>query len=135
MSAEPCAVCEGTPRVFVAIRHRTMRDYTRDLIEHECRCWTACEMPVDGDLEREIQRFDPDLLVVDAADFPTCCRHALSSDAPPRVIVVGPEPDPSHRSAVLAGGAGSWILRERLADELGAEMRRLLGCTHGPCPS
>jgi hypothetical protein len=109
-----------------------MRDYTRDLLERECRCWTASQTSVNGNLEREIARFDPDLVVVDAADFPACCKRALEGDCPPCVIVVGPEPDVSHRSAVLAGGARSWIARERLADELGPEMRRLLGCTHGP---
>ena len=134
MSTEPCPVCDGNPRVFVAIRHRTMRDYTRDLLQRECRCWTASEAPVDGDLEREIARFDPDLVVVDAVDFPACCAQALHGDCPPRVIVVGPEPDAAHRSAVLARGARSWIPRERLAEELGPEMRRLLGCTHDPCP-
>lgn len=49
-------------------------------------------------------------------------------------MVIGPEPDSAYRLAALAQGAGAWISRDRVGEELGPEMRRMLGCIHDPCP-
>ena len=134
----PCPVCDGTPRVLVAIRHPAMRRYTRELLQREYHCWVATEA-AEGEtlsdaLSGALQRAVPDLLVVDTGEFPTCCRSIVERFGYGRVIVIGPEPDPSYRNAALATGAAAWIPRERVADELGPAMRRALGCRHDPCP-
>jgi hypothetical protein len=68
------------------------------------------------------------------ADFPTCCLAALDHIPREKVIVIGPELDRAYRDVALANGAGGWLAREEVADRLGSEMRRVLGCRHEPCP-
>jgi len=127
-------VCDGTPRVLVAIRHPAMRRFTRELLEREYHCWVATTIGAGEVLDQAAARAEADLLVVDAAEFPACCRSVLGRHPSSRVIVIGPEPDPSYRHAALAAGAANWILRERVGEELGPAMRRALGCLHDPCP-
>ena len=134
MIAEPCPVCDGEPRVLVAMRHPAMLQFTRELLEREFGCWVATEPRVGESLARTIRRCAPTLLVLDASDYPACCPAAVALMPPSRVIVVGPEPDPAYRAAALAHGAAGWLPREAVADELGREMRRVLGCVHDPCP-
>jgi hypothetical protein len=121
--------------VLVALRHPAMRRFTRLLLARECRCWTPVEADVGGSLRSQLAARAPDLLVIDAADFPACCPTPSSGFPPGRVVVVGPEPDRSYRQAARAHGAGAWVARERVGEDLGREMRRVLGCTHGPCPA
>lgn len=132
-AATPCPVCDGTPRVLVAIRHQAMRSYTRELLQREYGCWVATEADT-GQLAEAIVRHQPDLIVADTGDFPACCRRALEEFPRERVLVIGPEPDSAYRHAALAQGAGAWISRDRVGEELGPEMRRMLGCIHDPCP-
>ena len=135
MSNVPCPVCDGTPRVLVAIRHPAMRRFTRDLLEREYHCWVATEVSVGQSLEEALARSGADLVVVDGADFPECCRNSLAGPTRCRAIVIDPEPDTSYRHRALAAGASDWIPRERVGEELGPAMRRALGCIHDPCPS
>jgi len=111
-----------------------MLRFTRELLERECGCWVATEVQTGEALAATLDRLTPDLLVIDAAAFPACCRGALAHIARSRVIVIGPEPDPSYRAAALAGGVGGWLPRDRVGDDLATEMRRALGCVHDPCP-
>ncbi len=135
MSPGPCPVCDRNPRVLVAMRHPAMLRLTRELLEREFGCWLATEVDTGGDsLARAVDRLAPDLLVIDAARFPACCPTALSRMPEDRVIVIGPEADPSYRAAALSHGAAAWLPRERVGEDLAAEMRRVLGCTHHPCP-
>jgi len=129
-----CPACDASPRVLVAIGHPGMREFTRELLEREFDCWVAAEVD-RASACAAIGRRHPDLVVLDAADFPSCGRAALGSFPLNRVIVIGPEPDASYRKAALAGGAGAWISRDRVGEDLGAELRRVLGCIHDPCPS
>ena len=135
MSAERCPVCDGNPRVLVAIRHPAMRRFTRELLQREYHCWVAAELGRGQPLEEALRRERVDLLVVDGADFPQCCRSVLDGLTPWRVIVIGPEPDAAYRTRALGAGAADWILRERVGEDLGPAMRRSLGCLHDPCPS
>ena len=111
-----------------------MLRFTRELLEREFGCWVATEIQTGDVLARTLDRITPDLMIIDAAAFPSCCRAALSHIAPDRVIVIGPEPDPSYRAAALANGAGGWLARDRVGEELAREMRQVLGCVHDPCP-
>lgn len=134
MADEFCPVCDGEPRVLVVMRHPTMLRFTRELLEREFGCWVAAEACTDDALARALDEFAPDLLVVDAGTFSARFLSALAHIRHDRVIVIGPEPDPSYRAAALANGAGGWLPRERVGEELAREMRRVLGCVHDPCP-
>jgi DNA-binding NarL/FixJ family response regulator len=130
----PCPVCDGEPRVLVVMRHPAMLRFTRQLLERECGCWVATEVRSGPSLARALDELTPDLLVIDAADFPSCCLAALDHIPRERVIVIGPELDKAYRSVALANGAAGWLAREEVADKLSGEMRRVLGCRHDPCP-
>ncbi len=130
---EECPVCDGSPTVLVGIRHLIMRRLTIDLLVREHGCWKV-EQPSAGELLAEaITRTHPDLVVIDSVDFPDRCLAALHALPPERVVVVGPEPDPSYRDRALTQGAGGWVCRDRVGDELSVAMRSALGCRHAPC--
>lgn len=133
VNVEPCPVCDGTPRVLVVMKHPAMLRYTREILERECGCWVATEVRTGPALAAVLDRLTPDLLVIDAADFPACCFAALAHIPRDRIIVIGPEPDPAYRQVALSNGAGGWLSRDDVG-ELGSEMRRMLGCRHDPCP-
>ena len=130
---QPCPVCDGTPKVLVAVRHPVMRRYAAELLARECGCWTAGDVAAGEMLPDVIDRFRPDLLVVDAGDFPACCRATIDAFPPDRVVVIGPELDPGYGAAALAKGASACIARENVGEELVPTMRDILGCSHGPC--
>ncbi|MDP1804202.1 MAG: hypothetical protein Q8K72_03460 [Acidimicrobiales bacterium] len=129
-----CPVCDGQPRILVAIRHPGMRHLTGDLLAREYHCWVASDLAADEPLADALARVHPDLVVVDAADFPGCCLATLGGFPRARVVVIGPEPDPGYRAQAMANGAGAWIPRERVGEDLGPAMRSILGCVHDPCP-
>jgi DNA-binding NarL/FixJ family response regulator len=132
--ATGCPACDGAPTVLVAIRHPVMRRLTADLLAREYGCWVTADLGPGQSLAGGLARTRPDLVVVDAADFPACCPSSLEGFPRSRVVVIGPEPDPGYRSQAMGAGAGAWISRERVGDELGAAMRAILGCVHDPCP-
>ena len=129
-----CPVCDGTPNVLVAVRHPAMRHFTLELIQREHQCWITSEPQADEMLVDAIARVDPDVLVVDDGDFPSCCRAAIDAFPRNRVVVVGIEPDHSYEEAAFRAGAGAWVARDRVAEDLGPVMRGVLGCRHAPCP-
>ncbi|HET6953707.1 MAG TPA: hypothetical protein VFI47_25255 [Acidimicrobiales bacterium] len=132
-SGEPCPVCDQCPTVLVAIRHPVMRRWTCELLASEHGCWRV-EQPADGEMVAEaVARAHPALVVVDSVDFPACCRAALRALPAGRVVVVGPEPDRAYRSRALGLGAGGWVCRDHVGEELSAAMRGALGCRHHPC--
>lgn len=126
-------MCDRAPIVLVAIRHPVMRRFTCELLASEHGCWTVAQPGAGDMLVDAIERARPDLVVVDSVDFPSCCRAALRALPPERVIVIGPEPDRSYRSRALALGAGGWVCRDHVGEELSAAMRAALGCRHDPC--
>ena len=129
-----CPVCDATPVVLVALRHPVMRRWTEELLATEHGCWEVARMDGGELLVDAIARIRPDLVVVDDSDFPSCCQAALDRMPPERVMVVGPEPDTAYRSLALANGAGGWVCREQVGDDLSSAMRAALGCRHDPCP-
>jgi DNA-binding NarL/FixJ family response regulator len=131
---EPCPVCDQSPSILLAIRHPVMRRWTAELLASEHGCWTVAQPRRGEMLAATIDRTRPALVIVDSVDFPACCRAALGALPRDRVIVVGPEPDLAYRNAALANGAGGWLSRENVGDELSSAMRRVLGCRHDPCP-
>lgn len=131
---EPCPVCDGSPRVLVAVRHPVMGRYIRELLEREHHCWTGDVVGSDEPLAGAVDRVAPDLVIVDAADFPECCRRQLAAVPPAHVLVIGPEPDAAYARAAFARGAGAWLSREDVGGGLGPALRAVLGCVHDPCP-
>ena len=132
MTAGRCGECDGSPRVLVAVRHPAMRRYTTELLAREAGAWRASELGTGEMLPAAMARFPPDLLVVDASDFPACCRAAIEAFPSERVVVVGPEPDPAYREVAAAHGAAACIARDDVGDQLVATMRRLLVRSNGP---
>ena len=133
-AGDACPVCDGEPRVLVVMRHPAMLRFTREMLEREYGCWVATEVRTGPALAAALDRLTPDLLVIDAPDFPACCLSVLAHIPRDRVIVIGPEPDPAYREVALRCGAAGWLPRDDVADKLGSEMRRVLGCRHDPCP-
>lgn len=129
-----CPVCDATPVVLVALRHPVMRRWTEELLASEHGCWNVAQTDGVELLADAIARIRPDLVVVDDSDFPSCCQAALDRMPPERVMVVGPEPDTAYRALALANGAGGWVCREQVGDDLSSAMRAALGCRHDPCP-
>lgn len=111
-----------------------MRRYAAELLARECGCWASSGLDAGELLPAAIERFRPDLLVVDAGDFPSCCRAAIDAFPRDRVVVVGPEPDPAYGEVAAAHGAAACLAREDVADHLVATMRAVLGCAHDHCP-
>jgi hypothetical protein len=96
----------------------------RDLLQRETCCEVvemAEDLPISG---RSADRTD--VVVVDAATFPQCCRGSLAGVPRDRFVVVGPEPGEAYRDAAAGQGAGAWIPRERLGEDLVPEVVRLL---------
>lgn len=117
-----------------AIRHPYMRRWSEELLDTESGCWTLARTDGTEMVADAIRRCAPAVVVVDTIDFPACCQAALNSLPPERVIVVGPEPDPAYRSAAVSLGAGGWVSRDHLGDELAAALRTALGCPLDRCP-
>ena len=124
-----CPTHDESKLVLVAIQHAGMRRFTLELVRREHRCRVAEPEP-DELLAVSLSRLEPDLLVVDDRDFPKCCRDALDAFSPERVIVIGPEPDHGYRALAFLNGAGAWIPRERVGEDLAPAINDLLGCRH-----
>jgi len=140
VNVERCAVRDGTPRVLVAVRHPVMRRYAAELLARESGCWASSAVAAGEMLPDVIDRFRPDVLVVDAGDFPACCQAAIDAFPRDRVVVVGPEPDPSYGALALANGAAACVTRDDVGEELVPTLHVILGCRHehlgaGPPPT
>ena len=133
--AQRCPACAGAPTVLVAVAYRTLRELTVELLEREHGCWQVTALSELAELSRAVAARPPDLVVVDAADFPRCCRELLDGFPARRVVVIGPEPDVAYERAARRAGAGAWLARDRVAEDLSAGMRAALGCTHARYPT
>lgn len=105
-----------------------------DLLNREHGCWAVQPVEDPQDLSRMLSVDPPDLVVVDAADFPGCCDPSLGAFPSRRVVVIGLEPDAAYEDAALRGGAGAWLARDCIADELSSQMRLALAGVHEPHP-
>lgn len=129
-TSERAVAASAMPTVLIAIRHRAMSELTRELLERQLGTPGVFELGVHELLKDALERLRPDLLVIDAGNFPECCEQALARYPSDRVIVIGPEPNDSYRSAALAAGAASWVPRDRIGDDLVAEAHALLSDAH-----
>jgi hypothetical protein len=111
--------------VLVAIRHPAMRRFTCEILDAEGGCSVVVELERGITPADALARWRPDLVVIDTGEFPECGARALPGFPADRVIVVGPEPEGDYRAAALAHGAGAWISRDRLGEDLPLEVRRM----------
>lgn len=118
--------------ILVAIGHGRMRALTCELLERSCGCNVAGVATGGQRLAEAMHGFHPDLVVLDTGQFPDGWRAALSRFPSERVIVIGPEPSDAYRAAALAGGAGGWVARDRVGEDLGAEVCRVLSLAAPP---
>ena len=121
-----CAASIPGTHVALVVAHRTMRALIVELLELDLGCWTVSAI-------RDVSEIDhvstpPDLVIVDTADFATVRRQLPPTFALARVVVIGPEPDPAYRQAAVQFGAGAWLSRDRIADELCSALRSALAC-------
>ena len=115
--AEGDAVSTGRLHVVLVVAHGAMRALIVDLLDLDGGHWVVSA--VDGVAELgDVVSSHPDLVVIDTADFAGSCRRLPASFPLGRVIVIGPEPDPAYRHAALLRGAGAWLSRECVAEEL-----------------
>ncbi len=131
----PCLVCTGAPSVIVVVAHATLRRLIVELLERDQACWQLRTVAHRPDLAAAILAERPDLVLVDAGDFPRCCRDALGSFDLQHVVVIGPEPDAAYERAARRAGAGAWLPRDRVGEDLITCMCRALGCTHRLAPT
>lgn len=132
-SGELCPECGHQPRVVVAVAHPGMRSLIVDLLARQHRAWAVAA--VDGAAELiAAMASPPDVLVMDAADFTHRGGRPVSFPVQ-HILVMGPEPDSAYRRATLDQGAGGWMSRDDVGDELTSMIRRVLGCPpQGPGP-
>lgn len=116
----------------MGVAHRTLRRLIVELLERDQACWQLRAVADQLDLAAAVAAAEPDLVVFDAGDFARCCRDSLRSFPRQRVIVIGPEPDAAYERAARRAGAGAWLPRDRVGEDLTACMRGVLGCTHRP---
>jgi len=113
--------------------HPTMRVLTSELLRHEGDCRVRVVTGHDQALAVALDQELPDLVVVDTARFPGCCPEALRRFPPGRMIVIGPEPGDPYRVTALAAGAGGWVARERVGEDLMAEVWRVFRVERNSC--
>ena len=125
--AEVCAVSTSRPHVVLVVAHRAMRTLIVELLRRDQGSWTVSAVDSVSEIDHTALSH-PDLVIVDTADFATVRRQLPPTFALARVVVIGPEPDPAYRQAAVHFGAGAWLSRDRIAEELCASLRSALAC-------
>ena len=125
--------CGLHPCVLIAIAHPVMRRLIRELLNRENDGWAA--ILLDTDLATALLAFRPDLLVLDSVDLSRFGSDGLDGFPKSRIVVVGPEADVDYRNVTAGRGAGAWVARDELADDLAPAMRRVLAKQTAPPPN
>ena len=132
MDVAHCPVCTGTASVVVAVAHHGLRRLIAELLHQDHATWRVTAVPHQRDLAGAITAAAPDLVILDVGDFARCCHDSLEAFPRRQVIVIGPEPDMAYERAARQGGAGAWLTRDRVGEDLIAAMRGVLGCAPAP---
>lgn len=120
MTITPVEVCTASNRmlrVVLVVVHRGMRELIGELLQRDRGCWSVSAIDRVSDIDHDASS-QPDLMIVDTADFATVRRHLPQALALARVVVIGPEPDTAYRRSALQCGAGAWLSRDRVGEEL-----------------
>lgn len=116
----------------VVLTHPAMRAMIVELLDREAGCGSTIAVPGPDGLPALLAETPVDLIVVDGADFPACCRDRLAGFPLDHVVVIGAEPDDAYEAAALEQGAGAWLPRDHVGETLAATLHHVLGCTHEP---
>ena len=129
--AEACSGRAGRPRVVVAVAHRGMQRLIVELLNRDLDAWVVSAVDSVSDLDHAASP-KADLLIVDTGDFPAVRRQLPPNFTLARIVVIGPEPDPAYRLAALRRGAGAWLSRDRVAEDLCGALRSVLATLIAP---
>lgn len=105
-----------------------MREFIVELLDCEHGAWAVSAVDSVSDLDRTASSH-PELVIVDTADFATCCSELPATFTLARVVVIGPEPNDAYRQDALHRGAGAWLSRDCVAEELCDALRSTLART------
>ena len=128
-----CGVSADRLHVVVAVAHRAMRTLIVDLLHHDHVQWAVSAIDSPSQLGDAVLS-NPDLVILDTADFAACCCELPRSFALGRIVVIGPEPDKAYRQVALRCGAGAWLSREHGGEELSSALLASLTCSHVSLP-
>lgn len=134
-SPPTCRVGTGAPSVVLVVADPTLRRLMVELLERDPVCWQLRAVADEAELVGMLAAGEPDLVILDTGDFARCCRDSLHCFSRRRIIVIGPEPDAAYERAARRAGAGAWLPRDRVGEDLTGCMRRVLGSTRGPAAS
>jgi len=118
MDPERCPACVAPCRVAVAVTHPAMRTLIVELLDRDDDAWSVIAVADPDRLPAVFAEAPAELVVVDGADFPACCRDRLGAFRLDQVVVIGAEPGDAYRVAALHEGAGAWLPRDRVGEEL-----------------
>ena len=121
------------PHVLLVVAHRAMRALIVELLQRDHACWTVSAIDSVSEIDHTSSHLD--LVIVDTADFATVRRQLPPTFSLARVVVIGPEPDPAYRHAAIHFGAGAWLSRDCIADELCATLCSAIACAYESYPA
>ena len=107
---------------MVIVAHRAMRDLIVELLDHDRDDWAVSAAASVSELDHAADR-QPNLIIIDTADFAAVRRLLPPTVSLSGIVVIGPEQHPAYRDAALALGAGGWLSRENVAEDLGDTLR------------
>jgi len=112
------------PQIRVAVQHVDMRRLIIELLRSELDGCVINEGGEDAHWTRNLDRqTGTEIVIIDEISL----GQAASKTVPGGVlIVIAPEADASYRDAALEAGARGWLPRERVAEDLSSEVRRVL---------
>ena len=126
-----CLACTGTPTVAVGVEHEALRQLIVALLSRDAVTWDVCPCSL-RDIAHTATANEADVAIVATAGFPASCGDLLDVFPANKLVVIGPEPENAYERAARAAGAGAWIARDRIAEDLRSALRTVLGCTRGP---
>lgn len=127
-----CSACSGSRFAVVAVAHHGLRQLIVELLRRDHTSWQICALASRHELAATVAKAEPDLVILDIGDFARFCDESLPALLRRKVVVIGPEPDQDYKRAALAAGAGSWLPLDRVAEDLGGAICRVLDCSHNP---
>jgi hypothetical protein len=125
-----CLACTGAPTIAVAVEHDALRQLIVVLLSRDDVTWGVCPCVVT-DVAETAAAHSADVAVVATSDFPASCVDLLDVLPRSKVIVIGPEPEVAYERAARDAGAGAWISRDRIGEDLLDALHTVLGCRRG----
>lgn len=126
-----CLACTGTPSVAVGVEHEALRQLIVALLSRDDVTWDVCPCSL-REMTHTATANEADVAIVATSGFPASWGDLLDVFPADKVVVIGPEPGSGYERAARAAGAGAWIARDRIGEDLRSALRTVLGCNRGP---